>query len=65
MSAAKNKFVRIAYNAPAGKITAKERAARKHLETAINTAMEEFHEEAIHVISEMEVYPCDCAAEAA
>lgn len=53
------KWVGITFAMPVtGKVTAKERSARKRLEAAIETAMQEYHQTG-DAIESVEMYPTD------
>jgi hypothetical protein len=54
-------WVRITYSTqPENELSEVEKAARKRLETAINRAVEQFHEETTGTgLLAIELYPCD------
>lgn len=59
MAKPNEKWVRIMFAAPVnGRLTAKERGARKRLEAAIEQAMQEFHEVG-NAIDGLEMYPTE------
>jgi hypothetical protein len=51
-------WVKITYTTSGSESTAKEKAARKRLETGLNQLMAQLHEESMAGVLEIEVYPC-------